>query len=209
MTGSLDDAAGGFVLALEGSTHVASCAIRDPGGLVTELATAAGHRHVEGLPGLVAEAAARAQVELLRLGLIVVGSGPGSYMGIRATVAVANALSYAARCPVAEISTLDSLGLEVAGHEREALVAIAAGRGRFFVAGYRLLDGVVERVREPELVEGEQIHGGAEAAIHGLADNHHPSARGHLAAIGKRPQWLTLAEVAGAQPRYGPSGREA
>ena len=208
MTSSLDDPAGGFVHALEGSTQVASCAIRDPAGLVTELAMPAGIRHVEGLPALVEEAASRSRVELRDLGLVVVGSGPGSYMGIRATVAVANTLSYVAHCPIAEISTLDSLGLEVAGRDRDALVAIAAGRGRFFVAAYRVLDGVVERVREPELVEGEHLHGGADVAVHGLDDNHHPTARGHLAAIGKRPEWLNVREVAGAQPRYGPSGRE-
>ena len=208
MTSSLEDSASGYVLAVEGSTHVASCAIRDPAGLVTELATPAGRRHVEGLPALVGEAATLARVELRDLGLVVVGSGPGSYMGIRATVAVANSLSYVARCPIAEISTLDSLGLEVAGDERDALVAIAAGRGRFFVAGYRVLDGVVERVREPELVEGEEIRRGADMAVHGLDDDRHPSARGHLAAIGSRPDWLNVREVAGAEPRYGPSGRE-
>jgi tRNA threonylcarbamoyl adenosine modification protein YeaZ len=208
VTETLAGAAGGYVLSLEGSTHVASCAIRDPAGLVTELATPAGARHVEGLPALVGEAATRARVELRDLGLVVVGSGPGSYMGIRATVAVANALSYVARCPVAELSTLDSLGLEVAGQERDALVAIAAGRGRFFVAAYRVLDGVVQRVREPALVEGEHVHAGEGTAVHGLDDNHHPTARGHLAAIGKRPDWLRMMEIAGAQPRYGPSGRE-
>jgi tRNA threonylcarbamoyl adenosine modification protein YeaZ len=209
LTGGLDAAADGFVLALEGSTEVASCAIRAPGGLVTELATPAGRRHVEGLPALVGEAAARAGVLLRELALVVVGSGPGSYMGIRATVAVANSLSYVGRCPIAEISTLDSLGLELAGQERASLVAIAAGRGRFFVAAYRLLDGVVERVQEPELVEGDQIGDGADAAVYGLDGSHHPTARGHLAAIGKRPDWLNVRAVAGAQPRYGPSRREA
>ena len=208
MTSSLDDAAGGFIVALEGSTHVASCAIRDPAGLLTELATPAGRRHVEGLPALVQEAALRVGVDLRELGLVVVGSGPGSYMGIRATVAVANSLSYVAHCPIAEISTLDSLGLEVAGQERDALVAIAAGRGRYFVAAYRRLDGIVQRVREPELVEGKHLHYSPEVAVHGLDDNHHPSARGHLTAIGKRPDWLNVRDIAGAQPRYGPSGRE-
>jgi tRNA threonylcarbamoyladenosine biosynthesis protein TsaB len=209
LTPTLDEAAGGFVLSLEGSTAVASCAIRDPAGRITELAMPAGLRHVEGLPALAAEAARAAEVELREIDLVVVGSGPGSYMGIRAAVAVANSLSYAAGCPIAEISTLDSLGLEVAAGERSVLVAIAAGRGRFFVATYRVHDGVVERLREPELVEGDLLRGRAEMAVHGIDDDRHPSARGHLAAIGKRPDWLSVREVAGARPWYGPSGREA
>jgi tRNA threonylcarbamoyl adenosine modification protein YeaZ len=196
---SLAVAERGFVLALEGSTHRATCAVRAPDGQVTELAAPEGARPVERLPSLAGEVAAEAGAPLARLALVVVGSGPGSYMGIRATVAVANALSYVAKCPVAEISTLDSLGLELATAGRDAVAALAAGRGRYFVASYRMVDGVVERTTEIALVEGSEIPDLQERS---------PSARGHLDAIDRRPEWLTLQDVAGAEPRYGPSGRE-
>jgi tRNA threonylcarbamoyl adenosine modification protein YeaZ len=195
-----DLAARGFVLALEGSTQLATCAIRAPDGQVTELAAPEGARHVERLPSLAANVAAEAGASLANLALVVVGSGPGSYMGIRATVAVANALSYVAKCPVAEISTLDSLGLQIATTERETTAALAAGRGRYFVASYQVVDGVVERTSEVALVDGSEIADLRERS---------PSARGHLCAIESRPEWLERYEVAGAQPRYGPSGREA
>ncbi|HEY4349440.1 MAG TPA: tRNA (adenosine(37)-N6)-threonylcarbamoyltransferase complex dimerization subunit type 1 TsaB [Gaiellaceae bacterium] len=208
---SLEEATRGFVLALEGATAVASCAVSDPAGSILELVAEPGVKHVEGLPQLAADAAARAGVALRDVGCIVVGSGPGSYMGIRATVAVANALSYAAGCPVAEISTLDSLGIELASAEHESVVALVAGRGRYFTSSYRLLDGTAERLREPELLEGEDAArlAGPGIAVYGLEAERRPTAAGHLRAIDLRPGWLRLEGIAGAQPRYGPSGREA
>jgi tRNA threonylcarbamoyladenosine biosynthesis protein TsaB len=71
-----------------------------------------------------------AELEQAQLSRVVVGIGPGSFTGIRTSLAVARSLSFALGIPVAGVSTLAALAAGAPG----ALPVIDAKRKEVFVA---------------------------------------------------------------------------
>jgi tRNA threonylcarbamoyl adenosine modification protein YeaZ len=211
--------ADGPVLAIESSTAYASCAV-GAGGPPVEVVEEG--RAVELLPRLTSSALRAAGIGANELSAVVVGAGPGSFMGIRAAVSFANGLSYAVRCSIASVSTLDSAAVAVTGPGERTLVALEAGRGRFYAAAYsvgeagapieRVLPGRLVEPGELERLAGELGEPARAFATGGRIDgNVHPNAGDHLALARVRPDWLDWHAVAGALPRYrvGPPGPAA
>jgi tRNA threonylcarbamoyl adenosine modification protein YeaZ len=211
--------ADGPVLAIESSTVYVSCAV-DAGAAPVELVEEG--RAVELLPKLTSSALRAAGIGAHELSAVVVGAGPGSFMGIRAAVSFANGLSYAVGCSIASVSTLDAAAVAVTGPGGPALVALEAGRGRFYAAAYSAGEGGarLERVLPGRLVEPDELErlagklgnpARAFAAGGRIEGDVHPAAGDHLALARVRPDWLEWHAVAGALPRYrvGPPGPPA
>lgn len=204
------------LLAVEASTRAPSCAVL-AGGRVFERTAPA--RPVEDLSGLIAQTLADAGIGLAAVQQLVAGVGPGSYMGVRAAVATANALSFAAGLPVAGVVSTDALAV-LAPAERAAItVGLHAGRRRVFVARYTRREGRLERAALPALLaEGEwAAERAAGAASLVIVDDGMPPAGGappqrhRLLASGalrvyvEQPHLLVAGEPAGAVPILPPA----
>jgi len=94
--------------------------------------------HASRLLPLCAEVLARAGLTFADLERIAVGTGPGTFTGLRIAVATARALAHASGTALAGVPTLDALA-EPAGVSA-VLAVLDARRGEAFAAGY--LDGV-------------------------------------------------------------------
>jgi tRNA threonylcarbamoyladenosine biosynthesis protein TsaB len=112
-----------FVLAFDTATDVATSALVRDGGVIGERASTA-VRILDDVDALLADA----QAEASQLDGIAVGTGPGSYTGLRIGLVTARALSLALGVPVAGISTLDALAAGAPG----ALPLIDGRRGEVF-----------------------------------------------------------------------------
>ena len=99
-----------LVLAFDTATDVATSALVQDGELVGERASRA-VRILEDVDSLLAEAA----LEREAIDGIVVGTGPGSYTGLRMGLVTARALAIALDAPVAGVSTLAALAAGVPG----------------------------------------------------------------------------------------------
>lgn len=94
--------------------------------------------HASRLLTLCAELLGRAGLGFSDLERIAVGTGPGTFTGLRIAVATARALAHASRTPLAGVPTLDALAEPVPGPA--VLAILDARRGEAFAAGY--LEGV-------------------------------------------------------------------
>jgi tRNA threonylcarbamoyladenosine biosynthesis protein TsaB len=99
-----------LVLAFDTATDVATSALVQDGEVVGERASRA-VRILEDVDSLLAEAA----LEREAIEGIVVGTGPGSYTGLRMGLVTARALAVALGAPVAGVSTLDALAAGAPG----------------------------------------------------------------------------------------------
>ena len=93
-----------LVLAFDTATDVATTALVQGGAVLGERASRA-VRILEDIDGLLADAG----LERDSVERIAVGTGPGSYTGLRMGLVTARALSFALEAPVAGVSTLAAL----------------------------------------------------------------------------------------------------
>ncbi|HEV7363752.1 MAG TPA: tRNA (adenosine(37)-N6)-threonylcarbamoyltransferase complex dimerization subunit type 1 TsaB, partial [Solirubrobacteraceae bacterium] len=123
-------------------------AARDPGHVVVRRHDPdAGARpaHATALLPLVDEALAAAGLNLADVQRLGVGTGPGSFTGLRIGLATARGLAQGLGLPLAPVSSLEALAAGAsaeAGPDRAVLAVIDAGRGEGFalaVAGDRRL----------------------------------------------------------------------
>jgi len=113
-----------LILAFDSATNVATSALVDDGEVLGER-TSRAVTLLEDIDALVRQAGARTR----DLQGLAVGTGPGSFTGIRVGLATARGLALALGIPVAGVSTLDALAAGAPG----ALPVIDARRGEVFV----------------------------------------------------------------------------
>ena len=112
-----------LTLAFDTATSVATAALVRDGEVLGERASRA-VRVLADADELLREAG----VEPSELGGVVVGTGPGSFTGLRMGLAAARGLAFALDVPVAGVSTLDALAAGAPG----ALPIVDAGRREVF-----------------------------------------------------------------------------
>lgn len=125
-----------LILAFDTATDVATSALVRDGEVIGERASKP-VRVLEDAQALVEEAGLEADA----VDAIAVGTGPGSYTGLRIGLVTARALSLSLGAPVAGVSTLDALAVGAPG----AVPLIDGRRGEIFT-----LEGGVPVVRTPE-----------------------------------------------------------
>jgi tRNA threonylcarbamoyladenosine biosynthesis protein TsaB len=137
-----------LVLAFDTATGVATSAVVQDGEALAERASTP-TRVLEDVDELLREAA----IEPASLDALVVGTGPGSFTGLRMGLAAARGLAFALELPVAGVSTLDALAAGAPG----ALPVIDARRHEVFT----LVDGepVARPPTELELEPGTRCVG--------------------------------------------------
>jgi tRNA threonylcarbamoyladenosine biosynthesis protein TsaB len=137
-----------LILAFDTATGLATSAVVKNGETLAERASTP-IRVLEDVDELLREAA----VEPARLDALVVGTGPGSFTGLRMGLAAARGLAFALELPVAGVSTLDALAAGAPG----ALPVVDARRHEVFT----LVDGepVARPPTELELEPGTRCVG--------------------------------------------------
>jgi tRNA threonylcarbamoyladenosine biosynthesis protein TsaB len=113
-----------LILAFDTATDVATSALVDDGEVLGERASRA-VTLLEDVDALLRQAGAR----IGDLQGLAVGTGPGSFTGLRVGLATARGLALSLGLPVAGVSTLDALAAGAPG----ALPVIDARRGEVFV----------------------------------------------------------------------------
>jgi tRNA threonylcarbamoyl adenosine modification protein YeaZ len=113
-------------LGLDGALGAFSAALCDDGGAFeTRAASAAGQDALE--RGLEVVDAVLGSVPLAQVGLLAVGTGPGSFTGLRIALGYAKSLAFAAGLPLVGISSYDVLEPEDANGTRATFVHGRAG----------------------------------------------------------------------------------
>jgi tRNA threonylcarbamoyladenosine biosynthesis protein TsaB len=97
-------------------------------------------RHTSALLALAIDALDEAGIGWGQLDLLAVGTGPGTFTGLRIGISTARALSRARELPIVGVSTLRSLAsaavASAQAQDRVALAVLDARRGEVFAAGW-------------------------------------------------------------------------
>ncbi|MEP6546126.1 MAG: tRNA (adenosine(37)-N6)-threonylcarbamoyltransferase complex dimerization subunit type 1 TsaB [Gammaproteobacteria bacterium] len=100
------------VLALDTATEACSVALQSGEEVIARFAEV-GRSHAQQILSMVDAVLAEAQVSLSMLDGLAAGVGPGSFTGVRISVAVAQGLAFGADLQVVPITTLEALALQL------------------------------------------------------------------------------------------------
>lgn len=123
-----------WILALETSTDLGSCALSHDGEVV-ERRCPAGRPHSETLLPLIRELLAEAGLAVAGLDAIAFGVGPGAFTGLRVACGAAQGLAVVAERPLLPVTSLEAMA-ELAGGE-QVLSLLDARMGEVYVGGYQ------------------------------------------------------------------------
>lgn len=148
------------VLALDTTTRAGSAALVDGDRIVDERRGDGARTHALRLPGEILELADAHQWPLASIELYAVGSGPGSFTGLRIGIATVQGLALVHGRRIVGVSVLDALA-HAAGRDRPdgSLVAawMDARRGEVFAALYQVTGAPVLSRRRLLEVEGATV----------------------------------------------------
>ncbi|MFD0893098.1 tRNA (adenosine(37)-N6)-threonylcarbamoyltransferase complex dimerization subunit type 1 TsaB [Luteolibacter ambystomatis] len=142
---------GSHTLVFETSTPTASLLLAGPDGVVAEREFCSDRSHNAVLFGPLGEL--MAGLVPSDIGLVLVGSGPGSYSGTRVGIAAAQGVALAAGCPVVAVPSI--LAAPGAANGMTCMVVGDARRGSFWISVMEHSKIVVE----PTLIEGAEAFG--------------------------------------------------
>lgn len=132
-------------LAFETSTPVGSVAVGAPAGTLVEVNLSIAETHSEMLLPAVDFALAAGGVARSEVREVVIGTGPGSFTGVRIAAAVAKGWWFAAGVELWGYPTLLALAAGAALDERPVCALLDARRGEVYGACYRFgRDGIEE-----------------------------------------------------------------
>lgn len=129
-----------LTLALDTTTRAGSVAVLRGTTVLAAVEGDASRTHGERLPAELERALSDAGVARDAVELLVVGSGPGAFTGLRIGLAAVQGLAMVLRCPVVGVSALDALVLaareRVPPHRRAVAAWMDAQRGEVYGAFY-------------------------------------------------------------------------
>lgn len=123
------------ILALDTSTHVASCAVMDENMVLGEYSLNQDFSHSENLVPMVKELLDSLDLKISDIDLYGVSIGPGSFTGLRISVATVKAFAHLFDKPVVGISTLEALAFNLP-YNNIVVPMIDARRDRVYTGIY-------------------------------------------------------------------------
>jgi tRNA threonylcarbamoyladenosine biosynthesis protein TsaB len=123
------------ILGIETSTRRGSVALFDDGRVVLALEHEKPNAHAEQLYPLVVRLFAESGFAKTSLERVAVGTGPGSFTGLRVGIALGEGIALGVGVPLVGVGSLEALARAPEG-ARPRVAVLDAGRGELFVAAY-------------------------------------------------------------------------
>jgi tRNA threonylcarbamoyladenosine biosynthesis protein TsaB len=166
-----------WVLALDTTTRAGSSALLRDGVVIEEIASDPALSQAQRVPAELIALLDRHDVPLSNIDAFAVGTGPGSFTGLRVGIAAMQGLACAEQKPLVGISTLDALA-HIVGYDDDPAVRVAtwvdAWRGEVYAASY-VRGAALEppTVELPDAILG-RLHGGTVTFVGDGAGTYEP-----------------------------------
>jgi tRNA threonylcarbamoyl adenosine modification protein YeaZ len=137
-------------LLLDSAMPVALVGIARDGVVVTERALATPQRHAEELATAVDACLRDAKVSERDVTRVLVGTGPGSFIGVRIALSFAQGFARALSIPAQGFSTPFALAMSASLPHGDGLVVLDAKKDEFYILAVRVDDTGVRALGDPE-----------------------------------------------------------
>ena len=142
------------LLALDTSSNACTVALR-AGDSIVERHRVEPRMHTRILLPMVTDVLDESSLDAAGLDAIVLGIGPGSFIGLRIAASLAQGLAYASGLPVVPVSSMQAIAAEVADDEGASAVCVTqdARMGEVYLGCYLCGAGAA-----PDMLAKERLH---------------------------------------------------
>lgn len=149
-----------FGIALETSGRIGSISIGTGEELSDEKTFSAPLRHSAELFDTIIELLKKIDIQANQTNQVFISIGPGSFTGIRISVAVAKMLAFAAQSKIVAVSTTDAMALNVSDNSISRIATIIdAKRNQFFIAVFEKQAGQWQKTLSDCMMTAEEFKG--------------------------------------------------
>ena len=148
-----------LLLAIEQSTSTCSIALMRDGAQIDTRRWDDGLNQRQRLFSVIPELLADHQLDAADIDQFVVGTGPGSFAGIRIAIAACHGLAQPSHTPVSGLSSAALLAWQElkSSPDERVLVVGDARRGKFWCATYALRENGITTLQHPQLIQPETL----------------------------------------------------
>ncbi len=146
------------LLAIDTSTQACSVALYTHGEVIEKFALTP-QAHLEALTPMIHEILAEGECTLNRLDALAFGAGPGAFTGLRIACSFIQGMALATGLPIAQISTLEALALNVADEYagKQILTVLDARMKEVYAGLYQIEEGTTQRVLDDNVYGQENL----------------------------------------------------
>ena len=145
------------ILGIDTATDVLAIAITDDKILITEYRSNIRRAHAEKLINAIDQVLSDANLKLSDVAVIAVGTGPGSFTGLRIGIAAVKGLAFAANLPVVSVSSLDAFALQAGLYSSQICPLVKAQGDEAYTALYYAEQGNVARKTDYQIIALDQL----------------------------------------------------
>ncbi len=146
-----------LILAIEASSSRGGVTIARDRSVLAEKISTRQRSHAEVMHPYIQQCLSEASVTLEQIDLFAVGTGPGSFTGIRVAANTVLSLAYCFNKPIFTINSLAQVAWQVPPSEKKILVAANAFRNLLYTGVFQKNQGQLKTLREPAALVPEQI----------------------------------------------------
>lgn len=146
------------ILGIDTSTDVLAIAVTEDINLISEYRSNIRRAHAEKLINAIDQVLIDANLTINEIDLIAVGTGPGSFTGLRIGLAAVKGLAFAANIQVVSVSSLDAVAAQAGLYPNQICPLVKAQGDEAYTALYRAESGKAVRKTEIQVIELEQLH---------------------------------------------------
>jgi tRNA threonylcarbamoyladenosine biosynthesis protein TsaB len=147
-----------FCLAIETSGRIGSVAFGSGKDLSDEKTFSAPLRHSAELFDTIIELLKKFDKKAKQINHVFISNGPGSFTGIRISVALAKMMAIAAESKIVAVNTSDAMVLNVDDNKiKKAATIIDAKRGQFFIAVFERKHEIWQKILPDSMITPEQF----------------------------------------------------
>ena len=148
-----------LTLGIDTSTEICALGLADEEGILGEVNLRLIHRHGEELHSNLDYLLSSTGKRIEDLEGLCIGTGPGSFTGLRIGLTVARTLAQVLDLPIVAVSSLDALAYNLSDTEAWLLPVIDARRERVYTAIYKGWAGDIQsrRTNDPSAVSIEDL----------------------------------------------------
>lgn len=147
------------ILGIDTSTHSTSVCVLDNDKLVCEYTVNTKKTHSQKLMVMIESMIKESDLHIKDIDVIAICIGPGSFTGLRISMATAKAIAQVRNLPIIAVDSLESLAFNVNHSDKIIYSMLDAQKNQVYVGKYRFEDSKLKKLEEIRVVKIDEIIG--------------------------------------------------